>query len=139
MYLISVQSYLLNTGVILAVFFEYGKLFNFMDLFSYQHRLCLKISTVPHINSETNPPVPIINIVCKYLRQFLGTSFGFVALPIYATLSRGEGPDLFLQSEHARIFSSNCLDFNNLCEILSQNLRKLGKQSWQLLVFWQFF
>ena len=24
--------------------------------------------TIPHINSETNPPLPMINVVCKYLR-----------------------------------------------------------------------
>ena len=39
--------------------------------------------TIPHINSETNPYPPIINVVCKYLRQFLGTSFGVATLPIY--------------------------------------------------------
>ena len=27
------------------------------------------------------PPPPIINVVCKYLRQFLGTSFGVATLP----------------------------------------------------------
>ena len=40
-------------------------------------------ATIPHINSETNPPPPIINVVCKCLRHFLGTSFGVAALPIY--------------------------------------------------------
>ena len=33
----------------------------------------------PYINSETSPP---INVVCKYLRQFLGRSFGVATLPI---------------------------------------------------------
>ena len=42
----------------------------------------LKEATILHINSETNPPPPIINVVCKYLRQFLGTSFGIAILPI---------------------------------------------------------
>ena len=42
--------------------------------------------TVPHINSETNPPTPIINIVCKYLRHFLGTSFGVATLPTYCSI-----------------------------------------------------
>ena len=40
-------------------------------------------ASIPHINSETNPPLPIINVVCKYLRQFLGTSFEVATLPIY--------------------------------------------------------
>ena len=39
-------------------------------------------ATIPHINSETNPPPPIINGVCKYLRQFRDTSFGVATLPI---------------------------------------------------------
>ena len=39
-------------------------------------------ATIPHINSEANPPPPIINVVCKYLRQFLGISFGIATLPI---------------------------------------------------------
>ena len=39
-------------------------------------------STIPHIHSETSFPLPIINVVCKYLRQFLGTSFGVATLPI---------------------------------------------------------
>ena len=52
--------------------------------------------TIPHINSETDPPSPIISVVCKYLKQFLGT--GFLLLCQYtAILSRGEGPNLFLQ------------------------------------------
>ena len=40
-------------------------------------------TTIPHINSETNPPSPIINVVCKYLRQFLATSPGVATLLIY--------------------------------------------------------
>ena len=40
-------------------------------------------STIPHINFETNPPSPMINVVCKYLRQFVGTlRFGVATLPI---------------------------------------------------------
>ena len=38
---------------------------------------------IPHINSETNPPPTIINLVCKYLRQFLGTSVRVATLLIY--------------------------------------------------------
>ena len=38
--------------------------------------------TIPYVNSETNPPSPMINVVCKYLRQFLGTKFGVATLPI---------------------------------------------------------
>ena len=43
-------------------------------------------SAIPHINSETNPPPPIINVVCKYLRQFRDTSFGVATLPIYCNI-----------------------------------------------------
>ena len=42
--------------------------------------------TIPHINSETNPSPPIINVVCKYLRQFRDTSFGVATLPIYCKI-----------------------------------------------------
>ena len=38
------------------------------------------------INFETNPPSPNINVVCKYLSQFLGTSFGVATLPIYCNI-----------------------------------------------------
>ena len=38
--------------------------------------------SIPHINSDTNPPPLFVNVVCKYLRQFLGTSFGVATLPI---------------------------------------------------------
>ena len=34
------------------------------------------------LNTETNSPPPIINVVCKDLRPFLGTSFGAATLPI---------------------------------------------------------
>ena len=36
-------------------------------------------------------PSPIIIVVCKYLRQFLGTIFGVVTLPIYCNIESGEG------------------------------------------------
>ena len=44
------------------------------------------ILTIPHINSESNPPPFIFNVVCKYLRQYLGTSFGVATLPIYCNI-----------------------------------------------------
>ena len=40
------------------------------------------LATLAHINSETNPPPLIINVVCKYLSQFVGASFGVATLPI---------------------------------------------------------
>ena len=40
-----------------------------------------KLLTIPHINSETNPLSPIINVICKYLRQCLATSFIVATLP----------------------------------------------------------
>ena len=45
------------------------------------------LSTIPHINSETHPPPPIINVVCKYLRQFLGTSFRVATFPARGQLT----------------------------------------------------
>ena len=53
-------------------------------------------TAIPHINSETNPPSPIFHVVCKYLRQFLGTIFGVAILPICCNIEQGKGPDLFL-------------------------------------------
>ena len=47
---------------------------------------CFFFSPIPHINSETNPPPPIINVVCKYLRQFRDRSFGVATLPIYCNI-----------------------------------------------------
>ena len=41
------------------------------------------LPTISQVNSENNPPPLIINVVCKYLRHFLGTSFGVATLPIY--------------------------------------------------------
>ena len=53
---------------------------------------------IPHINSETNPPHPIINVVCKYLRQFLGTSFGVATLSIYCNTDE-EGGTWFISAK----------------------------------------
>ena len=50
------------------------------------NRLMKSPTAIPHINSETNPPPPIINVVCKYLRQFRDTSFGVTTLPIYCNI-----------------------------------------------------
>ena len=33
----------------------------------------------------------LINVVCKYLEQCLGTSFGVSTLPIYCNIDQGEG------------------------------------------------
>ena len=48
-------------------------------------------TTTAHINSETNPPPPSINVVCKYLRQFLGAGFRVAALPLYCNIEQGRG------------------------------------------------
>ena len=40
------------------------------------------LPAIPHIHSETNPTPLRINVACKYLTQFLGTSFGVTTLPI---------------------------------------------------------
>ena len=57
----------------MPVFFQSPLYFSFSFLDNTSHT---------HINSEINPPPPIISFVCKYLRQFLGTSFRVVTLPI---------------------------------------------------------
>ena len=42
--------------------------------------VCLK-PTIPHINSEVNPPHPIVNVACKYLGELLAASFVVASLP----------------------------------------------------------
>ena len=49
------------------------------------------LTTMLHINSETNPPPPMINVVCKYLKQFLGASFGIATQPICCNIEYGGG------------------------------------------------
>ena len=77
--------------------FNLKKMPGFSNFFLIFH---LFFKTISRINSETNPTSPIINGVCKYLRQFLCTSWALVLLfcQYAVTLSRGKGPDLFLQS-----------------------------------------
>ena len=47
---------------------------------------------------DQSPLTSMINVVCKYLRHFLYTSFRVATLPISCNIEYGEGPDLFLQS-----------------------------------------
>lgn len=63
---------------------------------------------ISHVNSETNPPLLIIRVVCKHLRQFLGTNVGVATLPICCTIEYDEG---------ILNFSRNWIGLNNLCEI----------------------
>ena len=60
--------------------------------------LC-KLPTILHINSETNPPSLLINVVCKYQGQFLAQASESLHCQYAATLSKGEGTDLFLHSQ----------------------------------------
>ena len=46
----------------------------------------LFIKKISHKNSETNPLPPIVNVVCKYLSQCLGTSFDSATLPICCSI-----------------------------------------------------
>ena len=90
----------------------------------------------------------IINVI------FIGTGFGDATLSQHtATLSsvgRGEGGRSCwvvggcwfisakwwnFHSKISKIFSRDWLGLSNLCEILPQNLRKLGKSNWWLLGF----
>ena len=47
-------------------------------------------ATIRHKNSETNSTPLIINVVCKYLRQFVGASFSVATLPICCNIEQGE-------------------------------------------------
>ena len=81
----------------------------------YQISQKVKAATIPHINSETNPPPPIINVVCKYLRQCRYSA------NILQHWVGGRGLIYFCKVDHSRIFinfSRNWLGLNNLCEIL---------------------
>ena len=81
------------------------------------------------------------NGFCMYLRQFLGTSFGTATLPTCINTDQGRGTrvtstkwtipktfqkflDTFPRTDNLEFQE---LGVNNLCEILSQNLRKLGE------------
>ena len=74
---------------------------------------CAVLPTLPHISSETFPPFPIINVVCKYLRQFLGTSLGVsYSANIQLHGVGGRGLIYFCKVDHPRIFknfSRNCV------------------------------
>ena len=59
----------------------------------------LFFKTISHINSETNPPSPIINVVCKYLDSSMTQAMVLIIFQYAATLSSEKGSDLFLQSE----------------------------------------
>ena len=56
--------------------------------------------TIPHINSETNPLPPIINVVRKYQAQ----ASVLIFFQDGAISSRGKGLDLFQQSRPFRNF-----------------------------------
>ena len=94
--------------------------------------LFIFFKTIPYINSETNPPSPIFNVVCKYLIQFLGTSFSSATLPICCNI--GKGLIYFCKVDHSRIsrnFSGNWLGPNTLYEILwACNFIKKNLQNW---------
>ena len=79
------------------------------------------VPTIPHINSETNLPPPIINVVCKYLRQFLGTSSWHYSSNILQHWVGGRNLIYLCKVDHSRIsvnISRKWLGLNNLCEIL---------------------
>ena len=63
---------------------------------------CPWLAAISHINSGTNSHPTIINVVCKCLRQFLGTSFGVAT----ATLSREKESDFFLKSRSFQNFQN---------------------------------
>ena len=69
------------------------------------------------------------NVVCKYLRQFLGTSLGVANILQHWVEERGL--IYFCKVDHSRIsrnVSRNWVGFNNFCEILRMFF--LRKQFW---------
>ena len=94
--------------------------------------VALRRPTIPHINSETNPSPPWSMLFPIIWDSFLAKALVLLLFPYPETLSRGRGLIYFCKVDHSRIsinFSRNWLGLNNLCEILSKNLRKLGKQN----------
>ena len=90
---------------------------------------------MPHINSETNPPPPIVNVAFKYLRQFLAQASVLLLFRYAATLSKGEGPDLFLQSEPFQSFQNFFQELTwsqYCCEILKVIRRKCKMHIWAI-------
>ena len=70
--------------------------------------------SIPHINSETNSPPPLSMLFASIWESFLAQTLVLLLCQYAATVSRGKGPDLFLQSESFQ----NWLGLSNLCEIL---------------------
>ena len=62
--------------------------------------------TIPHMSSETNPPLSIIIVVCKYLRRFLGGTFSVAALPICCNTEYWEETDLFRKVRNSPVLIS---------------------------------
>ena len=54
---------------------------------------------IPHINSETNPLPQFSMLFASIWDSFLAQALVLLLFQNTATLSRGEGPDLFLQNE----------------------------------------
>ena len=80
---------------------------------------------------DQSPLPPLSMLFSSIWDSFLAQASLLLLFQYVATLSRGKGPDLFLQSEfpYSRIslnFSRNWLGLDNFCEISLQNLRKLG-------------
>ena len=74
-----------------------------------------KLTTIPHMNSETDPSPSNINVVCKFLGQSLRTKF-LLLLFQYAA-----GRIYFCKVNHSRIsknFRRNRLGLKNFCQVL---------------------
>ena len=83
--------------------------------------LSISRPTIPHTNSETNPPPPWSLLFASVWDSFLAQATVLLLYQYAATLSRGKGHDYFCKVDHSRIsinFSRNWLGLNNLCEIL---------------------
>ena len=77
--------------------------------------------TIPHVNSRPIPLPPLSMLFTSICDSLLTEASVLLLFQYAATLSRGEGSDLFLQSgpfENFHKFFQELTCLNNLCEIL---------------------
>ena len=81
-------------------------------------------------DQSTSPPLSML--LASIWDSFLAQALVLLLCQYTVTLSRREGLNLFLQSGSFQNFQ-NRVGLNNLCEILSQKLRKLNKWNYDIL------
>ena len=80
----------------LIAFLKAHKLESFMSTFPNKSQIFG--TTIPRINFETNPAPPLSMLFASIWGSFLAQVSALLLCQYTTTLSRGEGPDLFLQS-----------------------------------------